>query len=199
MENTDFAPDDIVGFGHYNKAISISKKVAQKWLKTNPSGFITIKPSQIRNHPIEKEAIAMITGVKRSGIKYSEAWDKLYNPDASAKYDCCRGGNMFITTAEQFQKYCDWFFPILAFMRSEIGDKLDSSPYWKRYCAYAGERLLSVYIEANSLPVKSCNVKYKKWWLPICRKIIQAFHLSKNSLFYKKLKRRFGYSSQYKI
>ena len=37
---------------------------------------------------------------------------------------------------------------------------MDREAYHKRYAAFLAERLLSVYIENNKLPVVYCNIRY---------------------------------------
>lgn len=196
-KNTQIEDNDIIGFCHYNKALSISNGKAVCWLRNYPNGFITGKPNRIRNHPVPNEVKAMLDGVVTSGEKYLEAWNNLYDDEAAAKFACCRGGNTFITTGVQLKAYCEWLFSVLTTMRKDVGDKDDAEPYWRRYCAYAGERLLSVYIEANDLPVKSCQLRYKEWWLPLGRKMIHLLHLNKKGCLYKLLRELFGYKSQY--
>ena len=60
-----------------------------------------------------------------------------------------------------------------------------------------GERLLSVYIEYNRLPVKGVNVRYKEWWLSSTRFVINKLNVNKDSRLYSFLKQKFGYKSLY--
>ena len=60
-----------------------------------------------------------------------------------------------------------------------------------------GERLLSVYIDANRKPVMGVPTKFAKWWLPMCRNVVRIFKVNRESNIYKIFKDKFGYSSQY--
>lgn len=189
---------DIIGFCHYNKGLNISRRKVEKWLKKEPCGMITLKPSKIRNHPVPEECKAIFEILYNTNISYYETCCKLYDEEFASKYPNCRGGNMLICTGSTFNAYCSWLFPILAEMRRNIGDKLDVNLYWRRYCAYMGERLLSVYIETNHLPVLSVNVKLKSWWIPVLGVLRKSLGISKNNKIYKLLYSKLGYHSSYK-
>lgn len=193
-KNTMIHDDDIIGFCHYNKCLNISKKKCNTWLNQFPQGMITINPIKIRNHPYQDEVDAMIASLSEADRK---VYYRLYDVEAASVGNTCRGGNMFICRGGQFKSYCQWLFPILQNARLIIGDKAESSPNMRRYCAYMGERLLSVYIEANHLPCLNTNVRYKKWWLPMIRAFVNRMHINRNSKPYKMMKKLFGYRSQY--
>lgn len=197
-KNIDITPDDIIGFCHFNKALRIKKKNAEKWLKSHTNGWITLLPNTIRDHPVPDEVGCVISLLKNMEGGYYDSWFRLYDATAASLYDSCRGGNTFITTGRQFKLYCEWLFPIMSEMRCQIGDKLDSDAYWKRYCAYMGERLLSVYIEANGLPALGVKYQYKKWWIPILGKVRRMMGISKDAFVYKYLHSYLGYHSSYR-
>lgn len=196
-KNIKINEDDIIGFCHYNKSLKIGKSKACKWLHKNPFGIITAEPCKIRNHPNSDEVEAVINLLKENGKKQYEAWNKLYDNKAAAKAETCRGGNMFITSGAVFHDYCIWLFDILGRMRKVIGDKPDVDVNMRRYCAYMGERLLSVYIEYKGLSTYDAQIRYKKWWLTYLRPIINKYDINKNNAIYIFLKRIFGYNSQY--
>lgn len=196
-KNVPIANDDIIAFSHYNKTLNISPKRAAKWLEKYPDGVITIEPHCNRDHPVPDEVAACVAALKNSGKQYLEAWNLLYDEVAAGKGPFCRGGNMLICTGRTFKNYCEWFFFVLENIRKTVGDKPDVSSSWRRYCAFMGERLISVYIQANACPVKAVPTKYKEWWLPFVRKFAKTFNVNRNSKVYIALRNRFGYNSQY--
>lgn len=132
------------------------------------------------------------------GGHYIDAFHTLYNNKAEAKGDVCRGGNMFIAKGKTFKNYCEWLFDICGKVRETVGDKPDIESNMRRYCAYCGERMLSVYILANNLPALGIKRRFKKWWLPFVRSTVKLLKLNRNSRIYKYLRDRYGYVSQYK-
>ena len=196
-KNVNIADDDIIGFCHYNKALHISKHKACSWLKNNKNGMITLKPCKIRNHSFFFFFQAIMAILHKKGQDLYTTWNKLYDNEAAARKESCRGGNMFITTGAVFRDYCTWLFDILSEMRKIVGDRPNADANMRRYCAFMGERLLSVYIEYNRLPVKGVNVRYKEWWLSSTRFVINKLNVNKDSRLYSFLKQKFGYKSLY--
>lgn len=195
-KNVKISDDDIIGYCHYNKAFNISENKAEKWLKANPKGIITLTPEKIRNHPVEDECKALYEVLKESPLYY-KACDKLYDNEFASRYANCRGGNMLICNGDTFKLYCSWLFSVLKGVRIKVGDKPDADKYWKRYCAYMGERLLSVYIEANQLPNLGVDVRLKKWWIPYLAKVRKALHINKDNAVYQAIYNKLGYKSSY--
>lgn len=65
--------------------------------------------------------------------------------------------NMFIMSWTEFDKYCNWLFPLL----NEVEKRIDISHYdtvQKRVYGYMAERLLNVYVRAHKIPVNSCPI-----------------------------------------
>ena len=107
-------------------------------------------------------------------------------------------GNMMIRRGDALDAYCSWLFSLLAKVRTIVGDKPDSDAYWRRYCAFMGERLLSVYIEANHLPVLGVEERLKKWWIKPLGKIRRIFGISRSNKLFNNIYNRIGYRSSYK-
>ena len=145
-KNGSIQDDDIVGYCHYNKCLAISKSKTIKWLNKNPKGIITCKPTNVRNHPIPNEVEAWTEALDK---KYLETYSQLFDSTARSIGNTCRGGNMFIAKGKTFKEYCEWLFEICKYVRTKVGDKTDSDANMKRYCAFCGERMLSVYIVAK--------------------------------------------------
>lgn len=159
--------------------------------------MITLTPSKIRNHPVPEDCNAVFKVLKQGERKYYDTCAKLFDEEFASKYANNRGGSMFICHGNTFKSYCSWLFPLLAKVRVIVGDKPDAEPYWKRYCTYIAERLLSVYIEANHLPTLGVNVRLKKWWIPVLGKIRKTLGITKSNKLYKCLYKKFGYHSSY--
>ncbi len=86
--------------------------------------------------------------------RYTEAFDKVIH----------RGHklipfNMFIISWKEFDKYCNWIFPILENCEKHINTTFYKT-YQKRVFGYMSERLLNVYIEAEKLKTKKIPVLY---------------------------------------
>lgn len=73
-------------------------------------------------------------------------------------------------------------------MRQIIGNRT-GSPYDIRYCAFMGERLLTVFIITNNLKYKEYHIRYANKTINIGRKIARILHINKNSSFYIKLQK----------
>ena len=64
---------------------------------------------------------------------------------------------MFVMKWEQFDRYCNWIFPILEMMEKEI-DVTGYTQYQKRIYGYVAERLLNLYIAAEKLRIKDVPI-----------------------------------------
>ena len=65
--------------------------------------------------------------------------------------------NMFVMNWKQFDKYCNWIFPILEMMEKET-DISNYTQYQKRLYGYLAERLLNLYIEAEQMKTREVPV-----------------------------------------
>ena len=199
-KNEKFTDDDIVGFCHYNKALDISNKDILNFFNKKEgrkAKWIALKENYCRDHPIKKEIDSICYVLRNDYPEYYETWKKIYNDDASGYK--CRGGNMFITTYKEFDRYCTFLFDVLRRMRESLGyDYTNPDKNMRRYCAYMGERLLAVYLLTNGCDVLGTDTKYNKWYLKYIRKITKKLRLNKNGVIYSKLRNKFGYKSSYK-
>lgn len=143
----------------------------------------------------QKDELNAITAIlKKYYPRYYESWTKIYNVDGSSNQ--CNNAQLFITTGKYFNLYCNFLFDVLKRMRIIIGDK-KGSPYDVRYCAFMGERLLTVFIVANNLSYKEYSIKYANL-INIGRKVAKILHVNKKSRLYKNLQLKFGVKSSYK-
>ncbi|TOI33686.1 DUF4422 domain-containing protein [Vibrio parahaemolyticus] len=110
-----------------------------------------IREEYCRNHYEDDWELAKLIIINRHP-EYDEAIKKI---EAS---DSCFDFNMMIAKKELFDSYCEWLFPVLF----EIENKIDYSrydSYQSRVIGFLAERLLNVWIEAQShLKIKEVKV-----------------------------------------
>lgn len=64
-------------------------------------------------------------------------------------------GDMFITTKELYNKYCEWVFPIMIPLTKRFIKEDMEANNKNRFMAYIFERLLTYWINKNNLKVKT--------------------------------------------
>ena len=67
-------------------------------------------------------------------------------------------GNMFVTSKEKFDKYCEWLFTIFAEVENRMDLDTDEDSYHKRVLGFISEFLLLVWVRVNQLKVFECKV-----------------------------------------
>lgn len=67
--------------------------------------------------------------------------------------------NMFIMKKEIFDGYCGWMFPILFELEGTL-DISGYSQYDRRVFGFLAERMLDIYLEANSIPYREVPVMF---------------------------------------
>jgi len=67
-------------------------------------------------------------------------------------------GNMFVTSKQLFDKYCEWLFSIFAEVENRIDLDTDEDAYHKRVLGFISEFLLLVWVSVNRLKVYECKV-----------------------------------------
>lgn len=67
-------------------------------------------------------------------------------------------GNMFVTSKELFDSYCEWIFSIFAEVEKRINLDTDEDAYHKRVLGFISEFLLLVWVRVNQLRVYECKV-----------------------------------------
>lgn len=65
--------------------------------------------------------------------------------------------NMFIMRFDLFEKYCNWLFPLLVKLENEI-DVTHYTPYQRRALAFMGERLMNVFLFAETVNIEHRSV-----------------------------------------
>jgi hypothetical protein len=82
---------------------------------------------------------------------YSNSFTKLfYNTTQLSPY------NMFITSKDKFDSYCNWLFPILFEVEKRI--QIKENVYQARVLGFMGERLLNLYVYHNQFKIKYFTV-----------------------------------------
>jgi len=152
---------DYVAFRHYNKHLYIKEHDAVEYLKSTGNGWIVAKACANPPHNFVKEWETFREIIKN---KYP-----IYYPELLALYDQadgsgnkCNAANMFITSAEQMNRYCEVLFKICRDLRERIGDT-EHTRYDQRYCAFMAERFLTVYINTHSFPRLEVEVCRNRW------------------------------------
>ncbi len=162
---------DYIGLAHYRRHFSLHRKgdkfasiltteEAQSLLKDHD----IILPKK-RNYYIETVHSQYIHAHQREGLDlipiilqkdypaYLDAWNNAMNRTSTHLF------NMFIMKKEYFDAYITWLFDILF----QVEAKLDIStytPHEARVFGFLSERLLDVWLEANSLTYKEINVLF---------------------------------------
>ncbi len=92
--------------------------------------------------------------IKEKFPDYYEAFiDSMEN---SNKFLLC---NMFIMKYDDFAKYCEWHFAVMAELEKRI-DYSSYPPYQKRIFAFIAERLMNVYMTKHNVKPKYLNVYF---------------------------------------
>ena len=184
-KNHSYKKSDIIGFCHYNKTLQINTNNIKDYLLNNNSGWIVAEEKKMPPHSDITEWKALNDIIKDKFPGYYKSFNEIYNADGSSIG--CNTANVFITTWSQFEKYCSFLFSVCSNLRDKIGNN-EKDRFEKRYCAFFGERLLSVYLKANNLPYKEVPIKYNKYYVLKLGNIAHRLHLNKNSKTYKKIK-----------
>lgn len=150
-KNRQFKSDDIIGFTHYNKILNISPRKLKKNLNSKKQ-WVVRYPEAIPAHKFPNDIYQLEEILKKDFPIYYKAWIELYDKKGHSLNDqlTCSASQMFFTSSSEFNKYCSFIFSVLAKLRKEVGD-VSRSSYHQRYCAFVGERLLSVYLKANDI------------------------------------------------
>lgn len=195
-KNENINKEELVGFCHFNKCLDVKfSKAYNLLINRKKYDFLVADKTYITPHPRKDELDAIVKILKKNYPEYYITWLKIYRKDGSSY--ACNNAQLFITTGKWFNKYCLFLFDVLKQMRQIIGNRT-GSPYDVRYCAFMGERLLTVFIITNNLKYKEYHIRYANKTINIGRKIARILHINKNSSFYIKLQKKYGAKSSYK-
>ncbi|MBE0347317.1 hypothetical protein PPEP_a1742 [Pseudoalteromonas peptidolytica F12-50-A1] len=112
--------------------------------------FISAKKHYEKNHNSnDLELLKCVLNEKCP--EYVDSFDRVMNRTSIHLY------NMFIMNKDNAIAYCEWLFDILFELELKV-DIDDYDAYQSRVFGFLSERLLNVWVQHNSLKVKSLNV-----------------------------------------
>lgn len=191
-KNNKFNNEDIIGFAHYNKIIDITKKKLYNFFDNNPSNsWVVINPCTMVKHSYINDIEILEKVLREKYSDYYQFWEKNYNSDGSSKIDNnCYNCEMFYTTYDEFSAYCKFLFDVLFDVYKIIGE-VDRTPYHKRYLAFLGERLLTIYLEKNKSIVLESNIRTSRnKIIHLVKSSASKIRFLKNNYLYKKIKEK---------
>ncbi|MCM1262517.1 MAG: DUF4422 domain-containing protein [Butyrivibrio sp.] len=150
---------DYIGFSHYNKKLKVSKKQIIHYLTDNQGGWIVASRRRIPPHSDINEWKIFCEVICEKYPEYCNSLFKIYSDDGSS--NSCNPANMFITSKEEFTKYCKFVFGVCAELRLRIGNN-QKPKYHKRYCAFLSERLLSIYLDTWNRNARETKMQYSR-------------------------------------
>lgn len=191
-KNETFEKNDIVGFAHYNKILRIKEKNIEHIV--NNGNWIVSKPVAINKHSFQEDISELKKVLMEVDYNYYNTWTELYD-DYGASRDGnknCMSAQMFYAPAVQFKNYCDFLFTVLFKLKNKIGET-ERSLYDMRYCAFLGERLLSVYLKCNNIPYELADIKYNEYlYSKIARIFANRVFNNKENIIYLFFRKHFG-------
>ena len=160
-KNEKFKQDDIVGFAHYNKILDIRDRDIERIIINREAEWIVRDPVCIPQHSYDA---------------------------GGGSEKVCFNCELFYTSSDEFEKYCEFLFSVLFKVYSAIG-KVEREPYHKRYCAFLGERLLTVYLYANNKTMYSALIEDNaKYYIRFIRKVSRILGLNRDSALVKSVR-----------
>lgn len=188
-KNYKFSANDIVGFCHYNKILDIKDSKIIKLFKKNIKWIVRDSVYMVpHDYPDDVHVLEYV--LAESYPEYYVQWKKLYNSSGESleKAENCDNCELFYTTVEEFDNYCDFLFDVLLKVRKKIG-KVDREPYHKRYCAFLGERLLSVYLKKNNMEAEHVLIADKTNKIAmVLRRMMRLLGLNRESVLVNKIR-----------
>lgn len=195
-KNFPFSENEIIGFAHYNKILDINPQKAEQILRKSDVDWIVKKPVRIVKHDYKQDIEVLEDVLKSRFPSYYAVWRQLYYADGESKSETCVACEMFYTSVEEFNLYCEFIFKVLFEVFEKIGE-VERVAYHKRYCAFLGERLLAVYLLRNHKTAYNVSVKtndnaiirilknfYRRFGLnknPVVNKVIELVGINKKS------------------
>ena len=187
-KNYDKSQIKYIGYSHYNKKLAITRKEIKEYLSTNEDGWIVAKKASVAMHSDKCEWKIFVEVINDMYPEYYDYFKKIYGEYGES--DCCNTLNMYITTVEEFDKYCEFLFDILAEIRRRIGDN-EKHKYDQRYCAFFAERILTWYLLVNKKRIKEVKVKRKLNKKRLFHLILKGIPFMTKTKLYEKLRRRY--------
>lgn len=169
---------EYVGLAHYRRYLDIKESVIPNIL--GKKDIILLKGGRtpfsnlfhLTEGTTREDVYILLKYIEKYQPQYLQATiDYLYN---SNKWIGC---NMFITTREIFNSYCNWLFPLLQELEKYV--PIPAHARLKRIYGYFGEVLLPIYCIANKL-----SIDYKPSYKSQI-KLIDIIKILRNNLLFK--------------
>lgn len=174
---------DYVGVSHYRRHFSsnkgatrveqaISGNELETLMKSLDDRALIATPKRVYPISIEKHYIHSLKGyeeIHRKDIRRLREAIHIYSPE----YDDCADKvlkghsahmlNMFIMSADNFDKYCSWLFPVIDRVVALSTDRQDQ----RRYAGALSEFCLDIWAKKNNLEIKELHLleTEKSSWL----------------------------------
>lgn len=160
-KNTKHKADDIIGFCHYNKYLDISQKKVEKLISSGKVEWIIVSPIVSLPHKYPEEIAVLVDVLKTKYPSYYNAFIQIYDETGASKNGISNfhGGQLFYTTYEIFDGYCNFLFNVLKDTYQIIG-QTQKEKSQQRYCAFFAEKLLGVYIKANNGKYRNAYMRF---------------------------------------
>ncbi|MCW3763738.1 DUF4422 domain-containing protein [Weissella confusa] len=121
---------------------------AYDWVVPTPE---TVEEGSMEKHFIhchnEKDLIVTRKVIEELYPEYISSFDNFMHGDKASFL------NMFYTSKDQMDNYCEWLFKILFEVEKRV-DITDYDPYQKRLFGFLSERLFNVWLEYNQPNIK---------------------------------------------
>lgn len=172
--------DEYKGIAHYRRffcrSLNKTKMLTEKEILHKLQNHQMIVPFR-RNlkMSVEKE-YCNVSGFEKDLNEVRNIMEVLY-PEYVEKYDEVMNGNttfffnMLIASSKVFNDYCEWLFSILFELEKRV-DLNEYNEYQKRIYGFIAERLLTVYIDYNSIDTFEVGVVNTEETLPFPRNIL---------------------------
>lgn len=170
-KNIRFDEKDIIGFCHYNKCLdrnnTESSEIHKSFARHSGPYWIVREPEVMVPHDYPEDIQRMREILETEETGYLQAWDILYDGKGASREGKanCYAGQMFYADQQSFHDYCDFLFRVLFQLRNAVGDCTGTEErpaFHKRYCAFLGERLLSVFLLKNNREYETREVQYNE-------------------------------------
>lgn len=180
-KNFNFEDDAVISFNHYNKFLKLNSKDVIYYFRECNFKWVVCNEIDMPKHSDIEEWEVLVGVIKDYFPDYLTTFNAIVLEDGSSKL--CNPMNMFITTKVEMDDYCSFLFSVLGKVRERIGDS-DKKAGEKRYCAFFGERLLTLYLLHNGKKYKTITPYFSKHHIQIASKLIKYFPILKKFKIY---------------
>lgn len=161
---------NIIGLEHYRRFFSknkyyayfLRKKLTDRYICKCLKKYDIILPNEVcyncTNEDYYKEFHIIDDMIKVRTIISSEFPDYLTSYDKVMHNNKLSLFNMFITSRELLNEYCNWLFKIFELLEPLITDLNERDSYQQRIYGFISERLLNVWVNYKKLKIKHLYV-----------------------------------------